>query len=230
MTIVNSNKATIDTVLPTLALGQIQISAHRRSTKEKPLTDAERIRCVVLPAGHWGELGATLNSEKNQSLTDILRNALVSIAGDRLRDTLAAEPMQRMVELADYSVPALLSWNSETASGRGSITFTREQVETWFDSSTTSTELAAKWAAAGKTAEQVATLAAFVKNRFATLAAKNHGLKEATDCDKLTSLISAADLDGTSASLMVEVMGRLDHIRKQLVAKAAEATVSMSDL
>lgn len=230
MTTINSNKVTIDTVLPTLSLGQIQINAHRRSTKEKPLNDAERIRCIVLPANHWGELTGSLNGTANQSLTDVLRGALISIASDRLRDTLTAEPMQRLVELSDYAVPALLSWNSETASGRGSITFTREQVETWFDSSNTSIELIAKWTAAGKTADQVLTLAQFVRNRFATLAAKNHGLKEAADCDKLTSLISAADLDGANASLMVEVMGRLDHIRKQLIAKAAEATVSMSDL
>jgi len=230
MTTINKIQATIDTVLPSLSLGQIQINAHRRSTKEKPLTDAERIRCVVLPAGHWGELGASLNGTSNQSLTDILRSALVSIASDRLRDTLAAEPMQRIVELNDYSVPALLSWNADTASGRGSITFTREQVETWYDSSETSAELTTKWTAAGKTAAQMLTLHQFVRNRFATLAAKNHGLKEPADCDKLTSLIAAADLDGASASLMVEVMGRLDHIRKQLIAKAAETTISMDDL
>jgi hypothetical protein len=230
MTIISNKQATIDTVLPTLSLGQIQVSAHRRSTKEKPLTDAERIRCIVLPAGHWGELAGSLNGEKNQSLTDVLRGALQSIAGDRLRDTLAAEPMQRMVALSDYSVTALLAWNSETASGRGSITFTREQVETWFDSSATNSELQAKWAKAGKVGAQIETMLQFVRNRFATLAAKNHGLKEPADCDKLTSLIAPADLDGSSASLMVEVMGRLDHIRKQLIAKAAEATISMDDL
>lgn len=230
MTTVNKLQTTVDTVLPTLSLGQIQINAHRRSTKEKPLSDSERIRCIVLPANHWGELVGSLNGTSNQSLTDVLREALKTIASDRLRDTLAAEPMQRLVNLDDYTVPALLAWNSETASGRGSITFTREQVETWFDSSATNSELQAKWAASGKVGAQIETLLQFVKNRFATLAAKNHGLKEPTDCDKLTSLIAPADLDGSNASLMVELMGRLDHIRKQLIAKAAEATVSMDDL
>lgn len=230
MTTIANSQVTIDTVLPTLSMGQIQVSAHRRSTKDKPLSDAERIRCIVLPANHWGELTASLEGQRNQSLTDILRNALTGIASDRLRDTLAADPMQRLVSLSDYTVPSLLSWNAETASGRGSITFTREQVEQWFADSATAKELTAKWSNAGKNEGQVVTLLQFVANRFATLAAKNHGLKEPADCDKLISLIAAADLEGSNASLMVELMGRLEHIRKALVAKAAEATVSMDDL
>jgi len=230
MTLINTTSVTIDTVVPTLSIGQIQISADRRSTKEKPLTDSERIRRVVLPANYWGEISATLNNDKSQSLTDILRTALTGIAADRLRDTLAAEPMQRTVELSDYTVSALLSWNAETASGRGSITFTREQVESWFDGSTTKQALATKYAAAGKSVTEVTTLLTFIRNRFASTAAKNHGLKEATDAAKLTSLIDPADLDGKDASLMVELLGRLEHISKLLTAKANEATISMDDL
>ncbi len=230
MTTINNISITIDTTVPTLSIGQVQLSADRRSTKEKPLTDAERIRRAVLPANHWGELTASLNGDKSQSLTDVLRIALVAIASDRLRDTLAAEPMQRTIALADYTVPALLAWNAETASGRGSITFTREQIETWFDASVTRASLINKWADTGKTDAAIATLAAFVRNRFAATAAKNHGLKDAADADKLTALLDARDLDGKEAALMTELVGRLQHISKALTAKAAEATISMDDL
>ncbi len=230
MTTINNTQVTIDTTVPTLSIGQIQLSADRRSTTANKLSDAERIRRAVLPAGHWGELAASLNEARSQSLTDILRTALTSIASDRLRDTLAAEPLARTIALNDYTVPALLAWNSETAAGRGSITFTREQVEAWFTSSATLTSLLAKWQATGKTAAQLTALQQFVANRFATLAAKNHGLKDEADASKLAALIDSADLEGTSAALVTEILGRLDAIGKQLKAKAAEATISMDDL
>jgi len=237
MTILNNQSVTIDTTVPAITIGQIMLSADRRSTKEKPLTDAERIRRAVLPANHWGELATTINGERNQSLTDVLRIAMQTIASDRLRDTLAADPMSKTIALADYTVPALLAWNAETASGRGSITFTRDQIETWYwgkadegHMCATAAALHTKWEDAGKSASQIDTLHQFVANRFAATAAKNHGLKDAADAAKLTALIDAADLDGKDASLMVELLGRLEHISKALTAKAAEATISMDDL
>lgn len=230
MTILTNNLVTIDTTVPTLSIGQIQLSADRRSTIANKLTDAERIRRAVLPAGHWGELASSINGQANQSLTDILRTALTAIASDRLRDTLAAEPMQRTIQLADYSIPALLAWNAETASGRGSITFTRDQVESWFDASATLRSLMTKWQATGKTLPQLAAMQQFVRNRFAALAAKNHGLKDEADALKLLTLLSPDDANGEAASLVTELTGRIEHIAKTLRAKAAEATISMDDL
>lgn len=226
MTILNNLQVTIDTTVPTLSIGQTQLSADRRSTKETPLTDAQRIRRAVLPAGHWGELAAQLNNERSQSLTDILRAALTAIASDRLRDTLAADPMAKTLELSQFTVPALLAWNAETASGRGSITFTREQVEAWIADSATLAALRLKHA--GK--PNLPALCALVTTRFATLAAKNHGLKDEADALKLLQLISPEDATGSKAALTTEIIGRLEHIAKQLAAKAAEATVSMDDL
>ncbi|MFZ3167701.1 MAG: hypothetical protein WA130_08805, partial [Candidatus Methanoperedens sp.] len=120
------------------------------------------------------------------------------------------------------------AWNSETSTSRGSITFTREQVETWFKTSFTKGALETKHA--GK--PNLPAMLSFLSTRFATLAAKNHGLKEPTDVDKLMALIDPQELEGSAAnaSLVTELMGRLDHIKKQLVAKASEATVSMDDL
>jgi hypothetical protein len=226
MTVLNNLLVSIDTTVPTLSIGQIQLSADRRSTKDKPLTDAERIRRAVLPANHWGELTSSINGEKSQSLTDVLRTALVAIASDKLRDTLAAEPLALTIALADYTVPALLTWNSETATSRGSITFTREQVEAWLATSETLKAFSTKHAANPK----LPALRALVTTRFATLAAKNHGMKETTDVDKLIAMISPLDFDGAGAALATEILGRLEHISKQLAAKAAEATVSMDDL
>ena len=228
MTILNNKLVSIDTVVPTISIGQIMLSADRRSTKEKVLTDAERIRRAVLPAGHWGDLGATLNGSASQSLTDVLRTAMQALGNDKLKDALASDPMLRTMELADFTVPALLAWSAETAGGRGAITFTRDQVEAWFKVSATRTALATKHE--GKT--NLAALLSFVGTRFATLAAKNHGLKDTADVEKLTALIDPQDLEGDSeaASLVTEIMARLEHITKQLTAKAAEATISMDDL
>jgi hypothetical protein len=226
MTTINNTSITIDTTVPTLSIGQIQLSADRRSTKEAPLTDAQRIRRAVIPANHWGAISADLNGVANQSLTDILRGALQAIGSDYLRDCLTSDPMMRELPLSALTVQALLQWNAETSTSRGSITFTREQVEAWFKSSFTKGALEAKHAGNAKLPAMLSLLA----TRFATLAAKNHGLKEPSDCDKLIALIDPQELEGSSASLVTEIMGRLDHIKKQLASKAAEATVSMDDL
>ena len=234
MTVINATPdtttalATVDTTVPVLSIGQIAISADRRSTKERPLADHERIRRVVLPAGHWGDYKAQLAGTANQSLTDLLRAALTALAADRLKDALATDPLTRTVPLADYSIPALLAWSAETATSRGALTFTRDDVETWFAASATRTALVQRLV--GKTPTVAAATLELVAKRFATLAAKNHGLATVAEADKMVSLIDPADLDGSSASLVTEIIGRLEHIRKALAAKAAEATVSLDDL
>lgn len=225
MSLINNTSVTIDTVVPTLSIGQIQLSADRRSTKEKPLTDAERIRRAVLPANHWGNYSATIEGTANQSLTDVLRTKLVEIASDRLRDTLAATPDARTISLADYTITSLLAWSMETASSRGSITFTRDQAQDWFDRSETAKGMVAKHGAA----KGVAILQ-YLRNRFGALAAKNHGLKDEAEALKLVSIIADEDTTGTDAALVTEITARLAHIAKALAAKANEATVSMDDI
>ena len=221
---VNTTEIVIETVVPQIKLGEIQISADRRSTKEKPLTDAERIRRAVLPATAWGELAATLNAERSQSLTDILRESLKQLASNRLRDELEENPLQRTIKLENYSVQALLAWSSETAASRGSITFTRDQATNWFAKSATAAAMLAKHGAKGIAVVQMLT------NRYGALAARNHGLKDASEATKLISIIDPADLEGESAALTTELISRLESIVKALTAKANEATVSMDDI
>ncbi len=224
MTIINESNVAVETVVPQLKVGEIQISADRRSTKEKPLSDSERIRRAVLPATHWGEIAATLEGSRSQGLTDILREALRTLAADRLKDALAADPMLRTVPLADYSVAALLTWSLETAASRGSITFTRDEATNWFAKSATAAAMLAKHGAKGLA---VVTL---LTNRYGALAAKNHGLKDEAEAQKLMAIIDPADVAGDQAALVGDIIGRLDNIAKQLKAKAAEATISMDDI
>jgi hypothetical protein len=224
MTVINETSVAIETVVPSLKLGEIQISADRRSTKEKPLTDAERIRRIVLPVNSWGELSATLNGEKSQGLTDIMREALRALAADRLRDALATDPMLRTVPLAEYSVSAILTWSADTAASRGSITFTRDEATNWFAKSATAAAMLAKHGAKG------IAVVAMLTNRFGALAAKNHGLKDEAEAQKLIAIIDEKDLAGEQAALVADIVGRLDAIIKQLKAKAAEATISLDDI
>lgn len=225
MSVLNNTAVTIDTVVPALNIGEVQISADRRSTKEKPLTDAERIRRAVLPAGHWGELATTHNGERSQSLTDLVREGLRSLANDRLRDELAAAPELRSIELSKFTVAALLAWNAETASNRGSITFTRDEAQNWFDESATAAAVVTKHGAV-----KAAPMLVYLRNRYGALAAKNHGLRDEADALKLLALIAPADATGTHAAFITELTSRLTHIAKALAARAADATISMDDI
>lgn len=215
----------IETVVPQIKLGEIMISADRKSTAENKLSDAERIRRIVLPANAWEDFSATLNESKSVGLTDILREALKKIANDKLRDILSEQPMQRTVELNDFSISKLLAWSTETAASRGSITFTRDEATTWFTASATAAAMLEKHGAT-----KGAAINAMLTNRFGALAAKNHGLKDEAEALKLISIIELEDCRGPKAALVTDITSRLDAISKQLKAKAAEATISMDDI
>jgi len=222
---INATQIVIETVVPQIKLGEIQISADRRSTKEKPLSDSERIRRAVLPANVWGEIAGTLEGNRNQGLTDILREKLKELASERLRDTLAENPLATTIELKDYSVSEILKWSNETAASRGSITFTRDQATNWYSTSATAAAMLLKHGAT-----KGAAINLMLTNRYGALAAKNHGLREESEATKLMSILEPADLEGASAALVADIIGRLDAIIKQLKAKAAEATISMDDI
>jgi hypothetical protein len=223
MTIINNISASIDTVAPALKIGEIQISADRRTTKEKPLTDAERIRRAVLPANHWGILAASADGNTSQGLTDILTNGLKAIANSRLKDYLEEQPLARTIALADYTVTALLAWSTDTASSRGALTFERADVEAWFPTSLLGATMKAKSQAHYD----------LILQRLAALAAKNHGLKKPEDCTKLTVMLAedAAPASGAVAHPLVsELIQRLAHIEKAMTARSNDKVLSLDDL
>jgi len=206
------------------------ISADRRNTKDtktKPLTDAERIRRVVLPENLWGSLEATINAQRSNDLTSILRDALKRIASDRLADRLAEDNyLTREVESEDYTVASLLAWSVDSASSRGSITFTRDEVTSWFATSATRASIATKHAANVK----LAGMLALVEKRLGALAAKNHGIATAEDARRLLALIASEDATGDRAALVTDIQARISHIIKALDAKSREDDVGMSDI
>lgn len=202
------------------------VSADRKSTKEVKLNDSERIRRIVLPANHWGDFSANLVGVRSQELTDILRVKLQEIAGAKLRDSLAADPMLKLVPLSEYSIPALLTWSNETAGSRGSITFTRDEVTAWFATSVSRETIVTKHASNPK----LAAILSLLESRFGALAAKNHGLKDEDDAKKLVALISEKDLEGERAAITAAISARLEHIIKSLKAKAEEQNISMDDI
>ena len=216
MAIINAKELTIDTVASPLTIGEVMVSADRRTSKEKPLSESERIRRVVIPAGHWGTLTGAANGTPAQGLTDILTNGLKAIAGARLRDFLQESPLARTVALSDYTVTALLAWSEETASSRGALTFDRDDVEAWYPTSRVFAAMSAK------SAQHVE----FLKGRLCALAARNHGIKNPDDAAKLMVLLSA-DADSSVGS---ELIQRLAHIERNLNARKLDATISIDDL
>jgi hypothetical protein len=221
MTIVNNNHVTIDTTSSELTIGQILVSADRRSPKKGPkLPDAQRIRRVILPANHWQELGATLAGSSSQPLTDLLRSALKEVANARLKDTLSSDPMTRTVPLSDYTVGALLAWNNDSAASRGSITYTREEVEQWYPTSK---------ARAAMVAERGEQWAAALGEWFAKTSSKTHGVKDADTADKLIArLADDATIEDDNAALVADLIARLASIAIAMRAKKADPVASMS--
>jgi hypothetical protein len=207
MTILNESHLTIDTTTPQLTIGEIQISADRRTAKgAEPLPDAERIRRVVLPAGYWTGVSCTLNSQHSQALTDTLHTALKDLANARLRDYLTEEPLARTVPLSDYTVPALLAWNSLTAASRGALTVDRDEVIAWFKTSQLFTQFA-----------KAPAVQQMLEQRCAALAANNHGLKTVEDASGLIAMLAG----DSESPIAIEMISRLNSIVQQLSAKVS---------
>lgn len=222
MAIINETHATIDTTATdpkALQLGQLVVSADRRSTSKQKLTDAERIRRVVLPAGAFGSYTASIegNPDAANPLTGILTRALVDIASERLRAVLATDPGAKTVPLADFTASALLAWNAENAA-TSSAGYTRKDIEEWFPTSSLHAVMAARDKEAGNAANE--GFVAFVSNRLGCSPQKNHGFKTEQDCDKMLTLL-AADLepkaaDGTAQEpheLVGLLVARIEAIR-----------------
>lgn len=208
MTTINETHLTIDTTTPSLSIGQIQVSADRRTAKgAAPLSDSERIRRVVLPAGHWEGVSCALHGQQSQALTDTLHGALKELACARLRDYLTEEPMARTVPLAEYTIPALLSWSTATASSRGALTVDRDEVTEWFKTSA----LAARFA-------KNLGVQQMLEGRCAALAANNHGIKTAEDANGLIAMLAA----DAAHPIAIELISRLNSIATQLAAKVAK--------
>jgi hypothetical protein len=217
------NMFTIDTAPTGLQVGEILVSADRRQSSKGPqLSDAERIRRVILPAGFWGPFEVTssgLRSPHSTALAELLVQSLRRIAGEFLRDYLAEHPMARTVNVSSFLPGPLLAWHTANAASGGSITFTREEVEEWFPSS----KLHAVMAAKGP------DFVVFMVKRLAALAAKNHGLKTEQEADKLITLL-AADAEAADApQLVLDLVQRLNHISRSLAARKDERALTLDD-
>jgi hypothetical protein len=217
MTKLNETHITIDTTTPNLQIGEIQLSADRRTVKGQPeLKDYERIRRVVLPAGTWNGIETTFNGNQIQSLTDAIQQAIKKLASDKLRDFLEENPLARTVPLTEFTIPAILAWSSETAASRNSLTVTKEQITDWY--------LTSKLAAAMKERSQGAY--SLLQQRCEAMAANNHGLKTVEQALKMITLLA----DDGEHPVVIEMLGRLSAIERALTEKTKPTKVSLDDL
>jgi len=228
MTVINANEITVDTVSTAAKLGEVIVSADKRSTSETPLTDAQRIRRVILPVGHWGNLtagtvGLDDSYKKVQGLTDILTAGMRSIANSYLKEMLSENDSLRTVALADFTVSSLLAWSTETAASRGALTVTKEEIEKWFPTS----KLFGVMQARGVTEGKGTAYTDFMGKRLSALAAKNHGLENDEGANKLIVLLEA-DAATAGDSIAIELVGRLASIAKKYLAKTKESATAIN--
>lgn len=211
--------ATIETVSREANIATVTVSADRRSTKQNPVPEDQRIRRVLLPASIWGNYKALIGDDFSQALTDCLRKGINDLADARLKEYLQENPMHRTVRTSDYSIPALLAWSESTAASRGSLTFTKEEVIEWFPTS--------KIAARLKKASQ----AHYDKGlkRLSALAAKNHGLEMPADALGLIALLEQDASAEDAPALVSEMVSRLGNIAKTL-AERKKDDVDLNDL
>lgn len=133
--------------------------------------------------------------------------------------------MLRTVEAQLFTIPSLLTWNTERAANAGGLAFEKDDVLAWFETSQLKKDMQAKH---GNKAPAVVQ---FLRTRYSALAARNHGLVKPEDAAKLLVMLPDADLTGAHSELLGLVAARLVQIEKALTAKLAnEAAVSLDDI
>jgi hypothetical protein len=210
----NGTEFTIDTVTPEITLGDIMVSADKRG---KELTEAQRIRRVVIPAAHWAGLSATQHLRPSNLLTDILIKGLQGIAKARLVDYLNEQPLARTVSASDYTVEALLAWNQETSKQGDALAYDADEIAEWFTTSNLYT----------KAAKQGQVVVDVIKGTLTKLAAKNHGIKDEEETTKIIVWLADDEANPVAAALI----SRLGKISETIAAKkAAPPKVSIANI
>lgn len=199
MTNITITSAAADSV----ATGTMQLIARWKSTENNPISAANRLRAVILPANIWTQELHTMSD----SLRLFVHDAIEDLARKYL-STICQESnwLRTEVNQDAFSLASLLKWNAEQAALSGRLN--GDEIKKWLTESVTIATVATKHGA--KIAEALG-------NQFVKLASPNHGLTP-EKADKLLSQVWATDDADSTTGL--RVMLRLQSIRDRAQAEA----------
>lgn len=187
-----------------LADGQQQIIARWKDTANRPISAANRVRSVILPANIWSDETTISHAESSvaAALKLHLLDSLAELAKSYLSTIVEESNWQRtQVPQEHFSLASLLNWQNEVAALSGRLN--GEEITNWLSSSVTIKAVVASHGAAIGTA---------LGAQLVRLASPNHGLTPEKAGKLLSSLWQAEDADSTTG---LRVQLRLTAISKK---------------
>lgn len=182
----------------TIAADSMQLVCRWKDTDKRPISAANRVRAVVLPANIWGD--ATAAAGENKQFALFISDALTDLAKQYLSTIVEESNWQRtQVPAESFTLAALLNWQTEQAAISGRLN--SDEIKQWLSSSAT---IAAVSAAHG------AAIAKALGEQLAKLAGPNHGLTPEKAGKILANIWRAEDADSNTG---LRVQLRLSAIR-----------------
>lgn len=194
---------------------QLQVTARWKDTDKRPISPANRVRAVILPATIWsGQITVTALAGNNA--TAALRMHILDSIGELAKDYLStvveeSNWLRTQVPLQAFDLASLLAWQDERAALSGRLN--GEEIKQWVASSFTITTVAEKHGAA---------IAKALGEQLVKLASPNHGLTAEKAGKILANIWNAADADSNTG---LRVQLRLTAIRD----KAADSGSNVLD-
>jgi hypothetical protein len=180
---------------------EMQIVARWKDTDKRPISAANRIRAIVLPATIW-KGDEAIQPIANQSLQLFVHDAIADLAKDYL-STIVEESnwIRTQVPQESFTLASLLAWNAERAALSGRLN--GEEIKKWIAESVTINTIAFKHGA---------EIAKALGEQFVKLASPNHGLTPEKASKILANLWNAEDANSNTG---LRVQLRLDAISKK---------------
>lgn len=197
-----NNLLTISSVpSETINDNQMQIVARWKDTEKRPISPANRVRAVILPASLWSA-DASVTTVTDKAVRSFLLDAVADLAKEYLSAICEDSSWQRTQINEDaFTLASLLTWNAERAAAAGRLN--GDDIKRWLTSSVTIASVADKHGDA---------IAKALGEQFVKLASPNHGLTPERADKLLTSLWNPDDAD---SNIGFKVQQRLTAISKK---------------
>lgn len=187
----------------------IQVVARWKSTDNRPIDAANRVRAVILPATIWQD-ASTVATAHSPAFSLFVMDAVEELAKSYL-STIVEESkwMRTQVPEQSFTLASLLIWQQEQAAASGRLN--GEAIKAWATKSATVTNFRT---VSGSAAKADALIGLFVK-----LAGPNHGWTKDKAGKMLDTLFSADDAKDSTG---LRVMLKLQAIREKEEATAED--------
>lgn len=186
-----------------IAAGFQVVDFMRKTTKDNPVADADKFRCVLVPAYSFAVTATPENAQ--QVFSDAIAEVVKAAASDILKEYCIANKMPEQMPEEMLTFAAVLE---KMAASQTSERLNGEQITAWYDASDTKAQAATRYTESEKGQKQQASLRA----KYIATASNNPGI-DAQLAEKMLGYMSEKDLGSPVARAVAKKLERLSKVK-----------------